>query len=470
MKKTGSTGNLFNNYKYDNIQESISSNIFFPRKISTIIATRNNNPINSFENESSLFLQINNNNTNSLLTKNSKQLYKELMTLKRKVNFLNGEISLAKSTKRKKDVQLNIKNKEIKGYLSDIKQSKDLNPINIDKLKETNIIGKLKKEFYKLKNTLNEIKNKRKAIETKLKKAKPNIIRQSNIILESKLKSLLQEYYILQDKNSVISNQLEEMKNYSIIFTENHQIIEDLKNKIEEKEKKIYALRENINELNNKQNINEELIDRQIIKNKSLKIKNLFLENEIESKKNISKLKIDYKNKIEKLTEKKDELEVKFKSNEKQINEIKENIREIEKMKQLDPLKLNAFDYSKIKKIEKNPDEIINSKILLLQSLITESLNNKKKYQESIQACIEKFEKYGYDYIELDKMLEEEDENKINNAEKRNSVINNDNKNDENINNNIENIDNKDNKDNKDINDNEDINDNKDNKDIKNIN
>ena len=233
MKKTGSTGNLFNNnYKYENIQESI--NLFFPKKISTIISPRNN-PINSFENESSFFLQMNNNNfTNSLLTKNSKQLYDELMTLKRKVNYLNGEISLAKSTKRKKDVQLNIKNKEIKSYLSDIKMSKDLNPINIDKLKETNIIGKLKKEFYVLKNTLNEIKNKRKTLETKLKKAKPNIIRQSNVILESKLKSLLQEYYILQNKNLEISNQLEEMKNFSKIFAENHQIIENLKNKIEE--------------------------------------------------------------------------------------------------------------------------------------------------------------------------------------------------------------------------------------------
>ena len=69
------------------------------------------------------------------------------MSLKKRVNYLNEEISLAKSARRKKDVQLNLKNKEIEGYISDIKMSKDLNPINVDKLKEINVITKLKKEY-----------------------------------------------------------------------------------------------------------------------------------------------------------------------------------------------------------------------------------------------------------------------------------------------------------------------------------
>jgi len=120
-------------------------------------------------------------------------------------------------------------------------------------------------------------------------------------------------------------------------------------------------------------------------------------------------MKVNLKNKIERLTERKDELEDKFKSNERQIIDIKKNIKYIEKKKQMDPLKLDAFDYSKIKSLEKNPDEICNSKILLLQSLITESTNNKKNYQEMIQNCIEKFQSLGYDYTELDKLIEEDE-------------------------------------------------------------
>ena len=77
------------------------------------------------------------------------------------MNYLNEEISLAKSAQRKKDVQLNLKNKEIEGYISDIKMSKDLNPINIDKLKEINVITKLKKEYILLKNSLDDLKNKK---------------------------------------------------------------------------------------------------------------------------------------------------------------------------------------------------------------------------------------------------------------------------------------------------------------------
>ena len=429
MKKTGSTGNIFNNFRNDNMQNNISNRPItsthrnFPKKSSAIFSPKNNpNPIINFENDPSFF---NTNTNNFLLNKTSKQLYDELMSLKRKVNYLNGEISLAKSTRRKKEVQLNIKNKEIKGYLSDIKMSKDLNPVNIDKLKETNIMGKLKKEFYILKNNLNEIKIKKKELESRLKKAKPNIIRQSNIILENKLKALLQEYYVIQEKNKAIFDQLEEMKNLSKIFDENHKKIQVLNARVEEKEKIVKDLRYEKTKILSKQNLNEELIDRQLIKNNYLNKKNTFLENEIESKKKISKLKINYESKIERLTERKKELEDKFNSNEKLMKEIKDNIKDIEKAKQLDPLKLNAFDYSKIKKIEKNPDEICNSKVLLLQSLITESNNNKKKYQDLIEECIEQFQKIGYDYSELDKMAEEEDKKEINNDEKKENEENN---------------------------------------------
>ena len=99
---------------------------------------------------------------------------------------------------------------------------------------------------------------------------------------------------------------------------------------------------------------------------------------EKKNKEEILKMKLTYKQQISKLEETEKEYKDKFSSNERQIKELKENIALVEKMMKIDPLKLKAFDYSKIREMEKNPSEIINSKILLLQSLINES-NNKKK-------------------------------------------------------------------------------------------
>jgi len=434
MKKTSSTGSIFKNLNYERVGP-ITSTLRNSRKKSSLIFFSNLSPINSFENAPFLINENNNNFGNSLLKKNEKQLYDELMSLKKRVNFLNAEISLAKSAKRKKEVQLNIKNKEIEGYLSDIQMSKELSPINIDKLKETNKIIQLKKEFYNSKNALNEIKAKTKELESQQKKAKPNILRQSNAILENRLKSLLQEYHVLQDKNGCILDELKEMKCLSEIFTKNHKRIEYLKDKIEKQEINIGKLADDINEVNNKQSKNETLLDRQKKKNITLNKKNIHLENELENKKQIEIMRINYKKKIEILTKKKEDLEKDFKSNENAINNIKKNIKDIEKIKLKDPLKLKRFNYSKIKNLENNPDEVCNSKILLLQSLIDESANKKKKYQELIDLCIEKFNKIGYDYSELDKILEQEENNSNNNNNENKDKNNNENKDNTNVNN-----------------------------------
>lgn len=84
----------------------------------------------------------------------------------------------------------------------------------------------------------------------------------------------------------------------------------------------------------------------------------------------------------------------------------------------IDPLKIKTFDYSKIKEMEHNPNDVINSKILLLQSLINESNSNKKQYQEIINTYIYRFNELGYDYTQLDKPQNEQ-EKQNNNEEKK---------------------------------------------------
>ena len=95
------------------------------------------------------------------------------------------------------------------------------------------------------------------------------------------------EYNVLHQNNAAIHKQLEDMKNLPKIFAENHKIIETLKNRIDEQEKNVTELKEQINEVNNKRNLNEILLDRQKIKNINLNQKNQYLENEIQTRKKV---------------------------------------------------------------------------------------------------------------------------------------------------------------------------------------
>ena len=415
MKKTGSSGNIFYNEKTHYINNSL-------RPLTTTKPNKFRRNTNFLKNNL-IFIENDSYTSNYynlehiLLNKSPKQLYEGLMSLKKRVNYLNEEISLAKSAQRKKDVQLNLKNKEIEGYISDIKMSKDLNPINIDKLKEINVITKLKKEYNLLKKNLDELKNKKNILEIKLKKSRPNKVKQANLILEKRLKNLIIEYDILHQNNEAINKQLEEMKNLPKIFAENHKIIENLKNRIDNQEETVTYLKEQINEVNNKRYFNEIILDRQKIKNINLNQKNLFLENEIQNRKKIAEMKTNYENKIQKLNEKKIELEEKLRNQERTINSIKYEIKLSEDMKKADKNKLKIFNYTSISKLESNPKDKMDSKFMLLQSLLNESLNKKKKYQNSIQACISKFKELGYDYSELDKILEENKNNTKDNKE-----------------------------------------------------
>ena len=437
MRKTSSTGNLFDNSyknKFSKISKKLSlkNNKSGIRKNKIIFASKVKNVGDNSHIFSSSTLSLNNRSNifdNSLSNKQvifsndkniQKKLYDELMLLKKKVNFLNAQIALEKSSKIKKDVQIINKTRQIKSYQSDIKMSKDITPINIDKLKNSNIISHLKKEFQTAKGNLNAKKTETKNMEAFLKKAKPNIIRQENLILEQKLKDLLKEYKDLLELNTINSRKINEMEGLHEIFVKNHEKIEQLRQRKETLEKNISFLQEDINVMNEANYRNDITLMKQ---NKNKMNYNRHIEHLMKEKKNkeeILKMKMTYKQQINKLEEEEKEYRDKYSNKEKQIKDLKENIYLVEKMLKIDPLKMKAFDYSKIKEMERNPNEVINSKILLLQSLITESINNKKKYQEIINTYIYRFNELGYDYTQLDKAPNE--------LEKNNNDNNNDNK------------------------------------------
>ena len=468
MRKTSSAGNLFDNKnKFNKIQKKLSlkNSNKFHHNINEPTSFRKNkvifsSQVKSFGDTSNIFssstLAINKrpniifdnqlNNNKAIFSKDKnvqRKLYEELMALKKKVNFLNAQIALEKSSKRKKDVQITTKTRQIKSYQSDIKMSKDITPVNIDKLKNSNIISHLKKEFQTAKINLESKKNETKNMENFLKKAKPNILRQKNIALEQKLKNLLKEYKDLLELNTINSKKIAEMEGLHQIFVKNHEKIEGLRQRKENLEKNINFLQESINLMSEANYKNEETLIKQ---NKNKMNYNRHIEHlmkEKKTKEEILKMRMTYKQQINKLEEEEKEYRDKYSNNEKQIKDIKENIYLIEKMMKIDPYKMKAFDYSKIKEMERNPYDIINSKILLLQSLINESNSNTKKYQEIINSYIYRFNELGFDYTQLDKPQNEqnaENNNKDNNEEKKEGEENKDNKdNEQNQNGNINN-------------------------------
>ena len=296
-----------------------------------------------------------------------------------------------------------------------------------------NVISKLKQEYKKLNHILEGLKSKIKHLEKKIRKSRPNNIKQINLNLENKLKTLISEYSILHRNNTAMNTQLEEMKDLPIIFNENHKIIENLKERIEIQEKNVEDLKNKIMMVNEKENYNNIILDRQKIKNTNLNLKNNYLENAIETKKQIAEMKTKYNNKIKQLNEKKEELEDKYRNQERLINSIKREIKLFEKNKNSSyPFQLKTFNYKSISKIESNPLNEVDSKLTLLQSLLHESLDKKKNYQTSIQECIDRFKELGYDYTLLDKIIEEGKDIEINkendkdNKKEKNEINNND--------------------------------------------
>ena len=365
-------------------------------------------------------------NRNILSNQNQNELYDELMHLKRKVNNLNAQISFAKSQKRKKDMQINSKKKELANYMSDVQMSKDISPINIDKLKDSNMISLIKKQYYNVKNLLNRKKNEAKNLELYIKKAKPNNEMKKNEDLEKQLRILVLKYCEIQKKNNEDSQKLYLLRNLAQIFQQNHCKIEEMKNLLYQTENNINRLRTLAEDMNYENNKNSEILKKQNISKVNVNKHIEHLMNEKKSKEEIVKMRAIYEKKIKTLEEELNGLKDKCNKNDKEIDSLKEDLVIIEKFKNEDQYKLKQFNYENLKKIDKDPLESVNTKILLLNSLIDESNNNIKRYKDNILEMNEQLKEMGYEPFEVDYLMNYEN-NKINEDKKDeiNNEINN---------------------------------------------
>ena len=415
MKKTASTGNIYfkspqinrmkERFSLKSTKNFIHQNSKEQRQIKLLFSSNYSSDM-----PPSMSSHTSRLSNHTLPSKNQRQLYEELMSLKKQVNNLNSKIAFAKSMNRKKDVQISLRNKELNTYKSDIKMSKDILPVNIDKLKDSNMISSIKKEYYNAKNLLNAKKAEAKSLELFLKKAKPNKEIQKNEELERQLIELVESYKEIQQKNSEDSEKIKNLEILGQIFNSNHAKIEEMQNIIYETENKINGLRDIAKNMNNENSKNNEILKKQNIHktNASKHIK--YLMNVKKSKEEMVKMKSTYEKKIIELEKELNDYKSKCTSNENSIKSIKDDIDKIEQMKAVDPIKLEQYDYEKLKKIERDPTEYTNSKILLLQSLIEESDNKIKAYKENILSFNEQLKELGYEPFDLKGIIDDNEE------------------------------------------------------------
>ena len=393
-----------------------------------------NYPLESFSNNKTT--KTLNRNISLNQNQNQNELYDELMYLKKKVNNLNAQISFAKSQKRKKDMQINCKKKELANYMSDIQMSKDISPVNIDKLKDSNMISLIKKEYYNVKKLLNKKITEKQNLDIYIKKAKPNNEINKNEDLENQLKLLLAQYNEIQKKNNEDSNKIQLMRNLASVFQVNHCKIEEMKKLLYQTENNINKLRTIADDMNNENSKKNEILRKQNISKANVNKHIEHLMNEKKNKEEIVKMKAIYEKRIKTLEEELNELKDKCNKNDTTIDSLKKELLLLEKYKNEDQFKLKQFDYKNLKKIDKDPLENVNTKILLLNSLIDESNNNIKRYKENILAFNEQLKDMGYEPFDVTNLFNPENDKinigqKKNNNNEINNEINNDDTNDD---------------------------------------
>ena len=434
MRKTSSTGKISDyNPHLQKMKQRFSNG--FTKNIDNSkhlkLLQISNYPLESFSNNKTT--KTLNRNISLNQNQNQNELYDELMYLKKKVNNLNAQISFAKSQKRKKDMQINCKKKELANYMSDIQMSKDISPVNIDKLKDSNMISLIKKEYYNVKKLLNKKITEKQNLDIYIKKAKPNNEINKNEDLENQLKLLLAQYNEIQKKNNEDSNKIQLMRNLASVFQVNHCKIEEMKKLLYQTENNINKLRTIADDMNNENSKKNEILRKQNISKANVNKHIEHLMNEKKNKEEIVKMKAIYEKRIKTLEEELNELKDKCNKNDTTIDSLKKELLLLEKYKNEDQFKLKQFDYKNLKKIDKDPLENVNTKILLLNSLIDESNNNIKRYKENILAFNEQLKDMGYEPFDVTNLFNPEND-KINIGQKKNNnnEINNDDTNDDN--------------------------------------
>ena len=330
--------------------------------------------------------------------------------MKKLVTQYKNDFSLARSEMKKKEL---IQQKRIKSAMILGKNSRET---IIDKSTE---IEQMKRQFKSLKKELLEQKELNQTISNDIKKNPILQLRGENENMYLKIKNLVIKYIDSVDINQETELKIQEMKSDTELFKERHLIIQQLQSDVEASTKKIANIKSEIEKIREEIVLNENYIKKKTIENNNLKKQNEKILSEKKQRENYLFKKPVYEKKIEELTKKVDSYKLMSKTNEQTIFKLqKENsILAIKNQEQQSHI-MKPMNYSNIKEIEENPSNKVNTKILLLKSLIRES----KKRQDEFRDIIAHYD----DYIQQKKSYEQikEEEKEIEKDNKENTQSN----------------------------------------------
>ena len=330
--------------------------------------------------------------------------------MKKLVTQYKNDFSLARSEMKKKEL---IQQKRIKSAMILGKNSREK---IIDKNTE---IEQMKRQFKSLKKELLEQKELNQTISNDIKKNPILQLRGENENMYLKIKNLVIKYIDSVDINQETELKIQEMKSDTELFKERHLIIQQLQSDVEASTKKIANIKSEIEKIREEIVLNENYIKKKTIENNNLKKQNEKILSEKKQRENYLFKKPVYEKKIEELTKKVDSYKLMSKTNEQTIFKLqKENsILAIKNQEQQSHI-MKPMNYSNIKEIEENPSNKVNTKILLLKSLIRES----KKRQDEFRDIIAHYD----DYIQQKKSYEQikEEEKEIEKDNKENTQSN----------------------------------------------
>ena len=325
-----------------------------------------------------------------------KLLYDDIIKLKTKLNKLQLELIFAKSENRKKEEQI----KKAEKILENAK-SKESEKKQVENLKEENQIIKLKDNYQNLQDKKKKLCENNIEIEKDIKSTNIKEIElknDNNLII---LKEQINGYKSILIFNRKREKELLLYKNKKINFFNNHIYLETVLNNIEKKNRKINILKNKLQQLKENFNKMDEDKKRTIRYNDSLEKLNQKLLIDKKKREYFLVKKPDIKLKISEYEEKIKDLEDKEKNMDKEIEKNENNNKKLEESK---------IAYHKVY-IETNPEDKIDQKIRLYESLIKESKNRQNEF-------IELFEYYN-DYIQQ-KNNYEKINNEVNLLEEKN--------------------------------------------------
>ena len=380
-------------------------------------------------------LRYNNNTTKSINNNNKDILYEDSIKLKTKINKLKKELSIMKSDNVKKTEEIKKRKRDIISVQTREK--------TYDNLKDENTISKLKDNYESLKYKIKIMKETNSKLINDLK----------SMNLFSQEKENTDNLFLLKNKIFQYNNSLQQNLEFNnkIFFNyfnreeffTNHNYIENIQKQIEEKNKKIFLMKENLIQIKQRYNKIEQERKKLLSYNNSLEKRNEKLLIEKKTREDFILQKPIILGKINEYEKKIKGFEDLNKKNESEIAKLSNASKLI--LKQLkESQKSKPMDYDKLISIENNPFENMDQKIILLESLIKESKDRQNEFIEIFEYYddyVQQKEKYDIINDEA-KMIEEKNFLNINNNDNNennlindeNNIINNENEN------NIENI------------------------------